>query len=76
MKKDYEDDPQVIPFQSKVAAVSSDGTPTRDELVKMIRKVLSPAELFKLNAPKSRKKKGHVEVIQFILPEVKEKGNG
>ena len=49
---------------------------TREQLAEMIRKVLTPAELFKLNAPKCRKKiNNHVEVIDFCDSWSEEKNN-
>lgn len=39
---------------------------SRNELAQMVKRVLIPAELFKLNAPKRQKTSG--EIIDFTLP--------
>lgn len=75
MSKDRSDGPEVIQFKLEAIPIANAG-PSRDELVSMIRKVLSPSELFKMNAPKSRKKTGSVEVIDFVLPAREKMDNG
>lgn len=79
MSEDDNRGPQIIEFRPKAMPPvhrGGDERPTRDQLVTMIRKVLSTSELFKMNAPKSRKRSGSVEVIQFELPARIEEGNG
>lgn len=75
MSQDRETDPTIIKFPSQRISSESSG-PSRDELAFMIRKVLSTEELFKMNAPKSRKRISSVEVIDFILPAQEKKDNG
>jgi len=75
MNEDRRDGPEVIQFKLGLVPIANTG-PSRDELVSMIRKVLSPSELFKMNAPKSKKKTGTVEVIDFVLPAREKKDNG
>lgn len=75
MSQDRDTGPTIIKFPSQEASPPSSG-PSRDELASMIRKVLSTEELFKMNAPKSRKKSSSVEVIDFILPAQAKKDNG
>lgn len=76
MTQGYESDSKVIKFSPQASKCSSERAPSRDELVQMIRRVLSPAELFRMNATKSKRKKSSIEVIDFVLPEIKEKRNG
>lgn len=77
MSEDPTDDPQVIQFKPIVGGLKAPDGPSRDELANMIRKVLSTSELFKMNAPKSRKRKGTVEVIEFdCFSANKKKDNG
>lgn len=75
MSQDRDNGPTVIQFPSRSIPPSS-SSPSRDELASMIRKVLSTEELFKMNAPKSRKKSSTVEVIDFIPPAREKKDNG
>lgn len=56
-------------------AVEKSSTVTREQLVTMIRKVLTPAELFKLNAPK-HKREHEAEIIAFCNFSSEEKSNG
>lgn len=67
MADNQQSNPIIIQFPVERVCLPKD-VPNRDELATMIRKVLSTEELFKMNAPKSRKKKFNVEVIDFHTP--------
>ncbi len=73
MMQDSEEDSNVIEFVFSAQSPPPAGVPSRDELAQMVRSVLTPAELFKMNAPKVRKKNCKVEIIDFILPTREEK---
>lgn len=68
-----EEDSNIIEFVFSVQPTVPAGIPSRDELAQMVRSVLTPAELFKMNAPKVRKKNSKIEIIEFVLPTREEK---
>ena len=65
-------DTRLIPFPTKnlpqPCPVSS--SPSREELIEIVKKVLKPKELFKLQSVKRRKDKGADDLIPFVIEEV------
>lgn len=78
MSEGKDNGPKIIQFKPQEFQTSiSSEVLLREELASMIRRVLHTSEIFKMNAPKSKKKNCNVEVIDFIVShQEEEKRNG
>lgn len=64
MLENQQKDDKIINFIAPTARREEGKGPTHRELITAICKVLEPAELFKLNAPVSKKQK-QITIIEF-----------